>query len=109
NRRHQLDYRDLCAEPPPYGAELESDHAATNHDQMLGNFGNLQRTGVRQHKLLVEFQERQFDWNSANCDDDALRAVVFRLSIRPRDVHNVALLQRAATPGPGHLVLAEQV
>ena len=75
NRRQQLDDRDLRAEPAPDGAELEADDAAADDDEVLRDFGDLERADVREHSLLVELEERELDWHGARGDDDVLRRV----------------------------------
>jgi hypothetical protein len=116
NRRQQLDHRHLRAESLPDGPELEADHAAADDDEMFRNFGNRERADVRQHALLVEFQERELDWYGAGRNDDVLclkPTYIFsggaprdRLLVRHAD--DVARFERPEALRPRDLVLSEQ-
>ena len=72
NRGQELDHRDLGPQSAPHGAELEPDHAAADDHQMLGDFRNRQRAHIRQHALLVEFQEGQLHRHRTRGDDHRL-------------------------------------
>ena len=73
DRRQQLDDRHLRAEPAPHGAELETDHASADDDEMLRHSGNDQRADVREDALLVELEKGQLDRDGTGSDDDVLR------------------------------------
>ena len=73
----ELDDGDLRAEPPPDAAELEADDAAADDDEVLRDFGDLQRAGVGEDALLVELEERELDGYGAGRNDDVLRLVAW--------------------------------
>ena len=70
DRRQQLDDGDLGAEPVPDGAELESDHAAADDDQVLRDLGDDEGADVREDALFVELEEGELDRYGAGGNDD---------------------------------------
>ena len=68
----ELDAGDLGAEPPPDRAKLQPDHAAADHDHMLGHLGQLERAGGVDDHLLVDLDARQRGHRRAGGDDDVL-------------------------------------
>ena len=50
----EFDDLDGRAEPPPYRAKLEPDHAGTDHEELARHLFEQQRTGRRNDALLVD-------------------------------------------------------
>ena len=99
----KFDHRDLGAEPPPHRAELEPDHAAADHDQVLGHLRQLQRAGRIDDPLLVDLDARQRSDRRAGGDDDVLRA-----HRAVADLDRVRAFEARVALEPFDLVLLEQ-
>jgi len=70
-----FEHGDLAAEPAPDAAELEPDHAGTDHAEALGHLVEIQGTSVVDYMFSVELGERQFDRNRTRCQNHIGRAV----------------------------------
>ena len=108
DRRRELEHGDHRSQATPDGAELEADHAATDHDEMLGHLRDPERTDVREDPLLVEGEVGQFHRHGAGGDDDVLRLVRDRRAVERSHIHHIVPLERAEALGPGDLVLLEE-
>ncbi len=65
-------HRHLGAEAGVHRSHFEPDHAAANHDHVLGHFADVQGLGAGDDALLVLGDERQHGGLGAGGDDDVL-------------------------------------
>src|SRR6267143_3384578 len=105
-RGQRLQHLHLRAEPPPYTAKLEPDHAGTDHAEALGHRVESQRAFVVADDLVVDRYARQVPGFRSGGDHDVFRLYSFRINLyfpsgSARD-------ELAMSLQPGDLVLLEQ-
>src|SRR5690554_52467 len=69
---HCFEHGDFGPQAAPYAAQFQPNDTGTDHAQFLGHRRNAQRTVVRQHGGLVEFQARQLTRGGTRCNDHVL-------------------------------------
>ncbi|MNS24025.1 hypothetical protein D3C72_558570 [compost metagenome] len=67
-----FDHGDLRAEPPPYRAQLQTDHTGTDHHQVFGHFTQGKRTGRIKDTFVVDLDTGQGSGLGTGGDDDVL-------------------------------------
>ena len=107
--RQRLDHRDLGAEPAPYAAQLQADHAGADHAKALRHGVELQRTGVVDDVLAVEFRERQLDRHRTGSQDHVGGRDGLLAAVVAGDLDLVAFQQLAGAEVAGDLVGLEQL
>ena len=80
---HRLQHGDLRAEPQPDAAELQSDHAAADDDQVLRHRGDRERAGRVDDPLVVELQEGQLDRDRPGGEQDVASPSASRFPSAP--------------------------
>ncbi len=100
--RHLLDDRDPRPEPPVHLAELETDVAAADDDQVLGEKVDVHHRRVGQKRDVVETRHRRHERAAADIDEDSARPAAGRRSRAPpspiRSAHGLRSPSRWACP-----------
>ena len=78
--------RHLGAEPPPYRAELEADHAGADDEQLSGDLRQLERACGGDDALLVDLDALEPRHVGAGGDDDVLAFDRLGLAALARDL-----------------------
>src|SRR5690606_39443248 len=95
-------------EPPPYAAELETDHPRADHAEPFRHLGELERAGRIDDALAVELRDGQLDRRRPGREHD-VRRFESALAVRAVDLDAVTRLEpRAAVNRRGAGPLGER-
>ena len=89
NRVLELDHRHLRTQTAPHTAELQTNHTAANHDQLLRHLLERQRTRRAHNLLLINLHTRERRHLTARSNDHILR-----LDLRPATVQQLHVQRR---------------
>src|SRR5690606_17046363 len=104
----RLDDGHFSAQTRPYGAELQTDHAGTDHTQALGHGGELQRAGGIDNDLLVNRSRGNLHRTRARGEDDVLRSQHFAAAVGLGNFDLLTGQQLAVAFIYGHTISLEQ-
>ena len=80
--RQKFQHRHFRAEPVPNRAQLQTDRARADDEELLWRFGESKRFGAADDCFAVEFRERQFHRRAAGGDYDVFGFDLLRLALR---------------------------
>src|SRR5690606_34593865 len=82
-------------EPPPYAAELETDHPRADHAEPFRHLGELERAGRIDDALAVELRDGQLDRRRPGREHD-VRRFESAPAVRPFDLDAIARFEPRA-------------
>ena len=108
--RQRLEYRDIGAEPPPYTAQLESDHAGAGDSESFRHLRERERAGIVEYQRVVKIRAGQCAGARTGGDDHVFPGQYFLGLAGNLDfpASGAALHQTAAAVEGFDLVLLEQ-
>src|SRR5690554_4635486 len=103
-----LDDRDLGTQARPYRAQLQADDTRANDDEMLGDFGELQRPGRVDYGLFIVLDARNRRRLGAGGDENLFGLKRLRLAVFLGDDDCIFVMNRRGAVDPVDLILAEE-